>query len=408
MLMEFSVKNFQSLKEEVTLDMKAIKSISEHKDSLIQNEVLPLAAIYGPNGGGKSTVLKAFKMLSIILARGIINVSSNESYSGFSPISPFKFDNHSVNEPTEFEIMININKIEYKYSISVLKDEIIEENLSKREKRNISMIFNRTKDCTVIGEEYKKDIMITNISDSIPVLAYIKQFFKFKPVEDVLGWFMSTYIIDYNQPRQEEMLWRRMLNLESEKEIYKIVKEKFLQKLKELDTSIVSYTIEKNKDNSRYFEPRIKTIHEVDNEKYELSIDEESAGTKKLFGVLPNLVMALEMGSTVFIDELDAKLHPLLLEQIIQLFRNKETNCNNAQLIFTTHDLTTMTKENFRRDEIWFVCKNEEQYSHMYSLVEIRTEDGRVVRKDASYNKQYLEGRYGADPYFNRIRNWEN
>lgn len=104
---------------------------------------------------------------------------------------------------------------------------------------------------------------------------------------------------------------------------------------------------------------------------------------------------------------MDAKLHPILLKYIIELFNNPKINKKHAQLIFTSHDLSTMTSELFRRDEIYFVAKGDDLSSHMYSLVEFKKEDGTSERKDAKYNKRYLEGKYGADPYLRKIINWE-
>ena len=121
---------------------------------------------------------------------------------------------------------------------------------------------------------------------------------------------------------------------------------------------------------------------------------------------MPYIIESILTGMTLVIDELDAKLHPLLLKYIIGLFSNKVINKHNAQLIFTSHDLSTMNNEVFRRDEIWFVAKGNEQNSQLYSLVEFKNEKGTAVRKDAKYDKQYLEGKYGADPYLKKIINW--
>ena len=107
------------------------------------------------------------------------------------------------------------------------------------------------------------------------------------------------------------------------------------------------------------------------------------------------------------IDELDAKLHPLLLQRIIELYTDRSINSGTAQLLFTSHDLTTMCKEVFRRDEIWFSALNAYDESVLYSLVDFRKEGGNKPRNDENYSKQYLEGRYGADPYFKNLVNWE-
>ena len=112
-------------------------------------------------------------------------------------------------------------------------------------------------------------------------------------------------------------------------------------------------------------------------------------------------------GGICIIDELDSRLHPKLLKFIIGLFKSK-VNSNRAQLIFTSHDLVTMSNTVFRRDEILFAAKNEKEESELYSLFEIRDKNGKSVSKNSSYSKQYLEGRYGSDPYFKRIKNFSN
>ena len=128
-----------------------------------------------------------------------------------------------------------------------------------------------------------------------------------------------------------------------------------------------------------------------------LPISEESDGTLKMISLYSDIEKCIERGGTIFIDELDAKLHPLLTKYLIQKFHNKNTNPNNAQLIYTTHDVINLRKENFRRDEIWFVEKNIKNESTLYSLVEYKIDNSKV-RNDASYDKDYLLGKYGALP----------
>ena len=118
-------------------------------------------------------------------------------------------------------------------------------------------------------------------------------------------------------------------------------------------------------------------------------------------------MIAIAEGRLVIIDELDAKLHPKLLRYIISLFTNKDINKNGAQLIFTSHDMSTMKNDVFRRDEIWFAALDNDHSSELYSLYEIRKEDGNRINNTAAYDKQYLEGRYGADPYLRTMLDWE-
>ena len=140
---------------------------------------------------------------------------------------------------------------------------------------------------------------------------------------------------------------------------------------------------------------------------YELRLSEESAGTQKLMGLAAYLMTALERGATVVVDELDAKLHPKLLRYVILLFKDPEVNKSGAQLIFSSQDVSTMRNDVFRRDEIWFAARGEGKASHLWSLADIHEANGNLVSKNAAFDKQYLSGRYGADPYLTRIEEWD-
>ena len=169
-----------------------------------------------------------------------------------------------------------------------------------------------------------------------------------------------------------------------------------------MDLDIEEFRIEvKDEDTVEVY-----TKHIVNGESTELTLSEESGGTKKLFGLLLYIVNSLIYGTTLVIDELDKKIHPLLLKHIIAMYTDMSINKEGGQLIFTSHDLSTMNNDVYRRDEIWFVAKGKDQNTKLYSLVEFKDENGVSVRKDAKYDKQYLEGKYGADPYLQRIIDW--
>ena len=148
-------------------------------------------------------------------------------------------------------------------------------------------------------------------------------------------------------------------------------------------------------------------VHKLKDEVFELNILDESNGTQKLFELLLFIATNLSIGGTLIIDEIDANIHPALLKHIIQWHTDSSVNQKGAQLIFTSHDLANMNNDTFRRDEIWFVAKGNQQDSVLYSLVEFIMENGAKVRNDARYDKQYLEGKYGADPYLQKMINWE-
>lgn len=403
MLCQFTVKNFKSIRDEVTFDMQAA-AISEHEDRIIKevdNEFyLPVSAIYGPNGGGKSNVLEALHSLVTKVLRPLYATSNNEEIAikmKKQVIEPFAFDEETINEPTEFELFFRTALAEYRYALVVNKDVIEYERLDriKFETGRRSALFERNQEEIVLKGVFAKLKTSDELSDTLPLLSYLGiTYKKNEVVRDVLEWFNEEIdFLNYGNPVQE----LRMAVSKSED-----VKKLMLQMIQEMDLDIVDFRVEE-KENERI---EVFTKHIVDEYEAELDLMDESSGTRKLFGLLPFIAKSLLMGTTLVIDELDAKIHPVLLKYLIMTFSNMEKNKKGAQLIFTSHDLSTMNSDVFRRDEIWFVAKGNYQNSKLYSLVEFKNKKGESVRKDAKFDKQYLEGKYGADPYLRKIIDW--
>ena len=403
MLCQFTVKNFKSIRDEVTFDMQAA-AISEHEDRIIKDVdeelYLPVSAVYGPNGGGKSNVLEALHSLVTKILRPLYATSNNEEIAMKMKklvIEPFAFDEGTRNEPTEFELFFRTTMAEYRYELTVKKEVIEYERLDriKLETGRKSALFERDEDEITLKGAFARLKTSDELSDTLPLLSYLGiTYSKNEVVQDVLDWFDEEIdFLNYGNPMQE----LRMAISKSED-----VKRLMLQMIQEMDLDIVDFRVEE-KENDRI---EVFTKHIVDEYEAELNLFDESSGTKKLFGLLPFIAKSLLKGTTLVIDELDAKIHPVLLKYLIMTFSNMEKNKKGAQLIFTSHDLSTMNSEVFRRDEIWFVAKGNRQNSKLYSLVEFKNKKGESVRKDAKFDKQYLEGKYGADPYLRKIIDW--
>jgi len=258
-----------------------------------------------------------------------------------------------------------------------------------------SALFTRDENSIDLKGAFAKLKVSEDLSKTLTLLSYLGIAYKGNVVvKDVLNWFeFGVDFLNYGNPIQE----LRMAISTSED-----VKQLMLDMIQEMDLDIVDFRVE-DKENDMI---EVFTKHLVDDVETELSLSDESSGTKKLFGLLPFIAESLITGTALIIDELDAKIHPVLLRYIIMMFNDMRINKHKAQLIFTSHDLSTMNSEVFRRDEIWFVAKGNAQNSKLYSLVEFKNEKGKSVRKDAKFNKQYLEGKYGADPYLRRIIDW--
>lgn len=403
MLCQFTVKNFKSIRDAVTFDMQAT-AISEHEDRIIKDKdeelYLPVSAVYGPNGGGKSNVLEALHSLVTKVLRPLYATSNNEEIAIKMKklvIEPFAFDEETRNKPTEFELFFRTEMAEYRYELTVKREIIKYERLDriKLETGRKSALFERDEDEITLKGAFSRLKTSDELSDTLPLLSYLGiTYRKNEVVQDVLDWFDEEInFLNYGNPMQE----LRMAVLKSED-----VKKLMLQMIQEMDLDIVDFRVEE-KENDRI---EVFTKHIIDEYEAELSLFDESSGTKKLFGLLPFIAKSLLKGTTLVIDELDAKIHPVLLKYLIMTFSDMEKNKKGAQLIFTSHDLSTMNSEVFRRDEIWFVAKGNRQNSKLYSLVEFKNKKGESVRKDAKFDKQYLEGKYGADPYLRKIIDW--
>lgn len=403
MLCQFTVKNYKSIRDEMTFDMQAA-AISEHEDKVIMDkngeQFLPVSAIYGPNGGGKSNVLEALHTVAAKVLRPLYATGDNEERIFLQKrllIEPFAFSEKMKNEPTEFEVFFRTELAEYRYILHVKREVVVYECLDrvKLETGRRSALFERTVEEITLKGVFTKLKISDELSETLPLLSYLGiTYKKNEVVKDVLEWFeYGIDFLNYGNPIEE----LRMAVSNSED-----VKQLMLDMIQEMDLDIVDFRVVEDENNRI----DVYTKHLVEGYEAELNLLEESSGTKKLFGLMPFIADSLLSGTTLVIDELDAKIHPVLLRHLIMMFNDMSINKKKAQLIFTSHDLSTMNSEVFRRDEIWFVAKGNAQNSQLYSLVEFKNEKGESVRKDAKFDKQYLEGKYGADPYLRRIIDW--
>ncbi len=400
MLCQFGFKNFKSYKNETIFDFQA-GELSEFKDSLIKVEratpLLPVSVVYGPNGGGKTTLLQALSCLITMvvfpiheLKKNRINLIVQQKVN----CEPFLYDEKSRNEPTEFNLYFRQNGSDYRYYVAIKNDIVISESLFRRGigAKKSAVLFEREENSIELGASIGKSGINTEVNPKMLFLSFLAINYNIPVIVEVQEWFESCVIRNYANPITDLDV------MIAEDESFKKL---FINLLNEMGIDICDYHYDNDKKD-------LLLTRNVNDGEYSLLLSKESAGTRKLFGSLPILMIALQTGRLAIIDELDAKLHPKLLRYIISLFTDPKINKFGAQLLFTSHDMSTMNNEVFRRDEIWFAALDNEHSSELYSLYEIRKEDGKRVNATASYNKQYLEGRYGADPYFKKMLDWEN
>ncbi len=400
MLIRFSFKNFKSFKDENCLDMEAT-SLKEHEYNVAKidnGEYLKVSAIYGANASGKTNVLQAFDYMK---KRILVSDDSKKN----SPIDEENVYSFMINNDTialEVEILAKNNKI-YKYGFELVKDNIISEWLYEKRVNKFYSTFERENNNIKMMKDNKLS-KLANIDERTLFLNIYSKIDKDnEDFNNVYEWFINSTYLDLGNPNLERLINNRVSLKILSDENYK---KELLKFIKTFDSGIEGIkttpdSIEAVKSNNGIID--IEVIHKRENgELKALPFYLESNGTRKMFHLFDFFMDALKNGMVLFIDELDAKLHPLLTRYIINLFHNSDTNKGNGQLIYSTHDTVNLNKETFRRDEIWFAEKDKDGISEIYALSDYILEDdknaGKKVRNDATYNKDYLTGRYGAIP----------
>lgn len=406
MLIQFNFKNFKSFRDDTSLDMTAT-SITEHPYNLINSgdeKYIKTAAIYGANASGKSSVIEAFNFMKDWIMDSFKKASNKEDI----PVKRFAFDNTSLQKPAEFEIFFKYNNNEYQYGFSLDNKSILEEWFyikKDNSKDKYTTLFERSEGKIDCNSKLLKgaENFIPMVEDKTLFLSIISNA-KISYVKDVLDWFLLSTVIDYGDIKFENALTEFGSPLIENKSF----QQELVKFLNSIDINIEAIVVEKSKNENDKLE--IYTMHLINNTDtfYKMHLSDESSGTQKMFMLFQFLQLSLQAGVPIFIDELDAKLHPLLLRYILTMFHDENINKNGAQLIYATHDNYTLTKDIFRRDQIWFVEKDSDSVSHLYSLAEYKSEDDKKVRKDASYNKDYLLGKYGSVPILRGYDMWRN
>lgn len=403
MLIKFSFKNFKSFKNENCLDMEAT-SLKEHEYNLVKTDngnFLKVAAIYGANASGKTNVIRAFDFMRIkVLVDNRIPMNFN--------VGGRNTNSYMMNdEPISLEVeMLTKDKEIYRYGFSLKENEIISEWLQKKKINKFYDILERENDSAKVQINGKIENYPKVNKNSLFLSTYRGLHTDNKDFNSVFNWFVDGQVLNFGEIGFEgfvsdivrPQMYAKIIN-------DKKYKKQLVNFIKSFDFGIEDIRITSNDNNKIKDEKEMKMelIHKDRNgETVVLPLELESSGTVKMINLFNFLIEALKEGQILFIDELDAKLHPLLTRYIIKLFHNNETNIGNGQLIYSTHDTVNLNKETFRRDEIWFAEKDKDGISEIYALSDYILEDdkslGKKVRNDATYNKDYLTGRYGAIP----------
>lgn len=425
MFIRFSLENFMSFKDRQSLDMMAVRTCKERREENTfpcgsKDSLLRSAALYGANASGKSNLFHA--MLFCVLF--IRESSFSHTVSDNIAVIPFLFDENSRDKPSIFELEFSVGDIWYKYGFSVTSQMVESEWLYAREPNSSVMKarFMRKRQNGDDGIDVHPSfvgadkLIVEKTRDNSLFLSTCAGF-AVAEAEAILKEVSSWQFVMASQNHMQATA--KMIDAgECRDDVLKFVNM--------ADPSIDDIDVQKFDFDSRTAGPDGKPLKLM---KYRVMMQHKSKtaqnvvlpldllgslGTRKAFELAGPIFKALSNGSLLFIDELDSRLHPVLTREIIKLFNDSKTNPKNAQLVFNTHDTNLLNckvynpnrkkkEQLLRRDQIYFVERTGEFVSKMYSLVDFKYEDGASVRNDASFEKEYLAGEYGAIPFIGKF-----
>ena len=409
MLIQFSARNFKSFKDPFTLDLFTNKetAVSNIIKSNFKNTYAS-AVFYGANGSGKSNILKAYNMMrNLVLNKDKVMLSTDRL-----KINTFKLSTESEDDTSAFDICFIYNNKKFKYGFEYDENIVYSEYLFVYETVQPTLICEYDLDedegkikCT----KYKSLSQKKHLKNTLFLWDVDRE--DIEEAHEVLNWFKETIYIEFSNARNVNPSYWNNLTKPDVKNIFQIfihdadfgIKDIYQDSRPVMDVYDKIPNLPKN---SIVEEITVKTTHAkldennnfIGDEKFNL-FDDESLGTQKYFYAIGPIINALKNGSTLFLDELDASLHPILTRRLVELFNSKEINGKGAQLIFTSQDTNLLDQTLFDKEQIWFVEKDKYGASHLTGLSEYRD-----IRKQEKIEEKYIKGKYGAIPYLGTFK----
>lgn len=420
MLIEFTVENYRSFRDEAVLSMKATGSNQFMSVPIPFGglQILPSVAIYGKNGGGKSNIIRAF-WLAVQFIRTAQRTQHEEATI---PVTPFALNDYSASEPTKFSFVYTLNGIKYWYSFSATKEKVYSESLYHAPKGQKALVFSRDGQKISFKEAKARRKLISQIVAENQLFFSVACTMNDADCAKAMAWFreMIYFSRDYSDiprqllecPNNANMLraisdYAKAVDVGIEdmkfeisgKEINDDLLENASDEIKAALVQFIHQLSEESSDSEAHLrmgQVTATSLHQGKDKNgrlqmYSIALADESDGTRKLMALAPAIESALAKGGLLLVD--DIELHPALTEFIISKFQNKKTNPNGAQIVFTTHNTELLSMELLRKDQFYFVDKNNEDgASELYSISDSSTRTTENIRKE------YLLGKYGATP----------
>jgi len=402
MLISFRLQNFRSFAGEASLSMRPIKAYGEYPENVspVENsKVLKVAAIYGANASGKSNVIKGLGAMKHIVLNSL-RMSSVDAVE----VEPFALDGDSISRPTLFEVSTALNGKIFRYGFAATTKRIEAEwlGMSVGGPRSVeSMLFTREgTEIESFNRRYLPELAKFEVSTLLPNALLLPRLDQLNNeiAKAVMKWFSDLAVVSGSRSSRYGLYSADHLQDTA-------FRARMMQFIQFADSSIEDVSLRWRDIGWDEMHPP-KRLQEVTVTRtsrqgqvvpFEMN-DKESEGTAKMFELSGPLTDILNRGGVLVIDEMEAKLHPLLTRRIVRVFNSPQNNPQNAQLIFVTHDASLLHLGRLRRDQIWFCEKDRSCASSLYCLAEIRSTS--KARREDNLEKKYLEGRFGAIPSF--------
>jgi AAA15 family ATPase/GTPase len=421
MLISFNVSNYRSIGGRQTISLEPAPKQNNRSENILQEngvQALNAIAFYGPNSSGKSNLLKSIEVFD-----RMIYMSRATNSTSKLPYDPFLLREGYQSKPTSFEIVFVHNEARYRYGFSYNQEEIMEEWLYRKRVGREVQVFARDGEVIEVSSALKASSKIIDVAieatRSNALFLAMCDSFNIKEAKEIFNWFGLLNYADGLDTSREQIATFNLL----EEDLFASSIKSYLSGLKlgfkdlfieekEFDPNeLPDHMPESMKQRiSKDLSGKVNTsawavhsIYDADGNRSDKNIswmleERESEGTKKAFHLSGPILYTLRKGGVLVIDEIEAKMHPLLTKRIISLFLDKNVNTKGAQLIFATHDTNILSSLPLRRDQINFVEKNKWESTNIHALSDIRYKNKKSERHDTDKEKRYLEGRYGGIP----------
>jgi hypothetical protein len=416
MLVEFRVKNFRSLRDEVVLSLVASKDKTLQDTNTLATGLkaapylLKSAVVYGANAGGKSNLIKALQFMRGVVLESATIIQPGQTFA----VQPFRLDDRSASQPTQFEVTFIVGGVRYQYGFSMTPQRIVSEHLLVYKAFKPQRWFERHfdgesgKDVYEFGPGLKgaKNLWEGATRPNALFLSMAVQL-NSEALRPVFDWFSTGLVIINEQaPLSPQFSIQMLKEADGRKQIcelltaadvsiadIEVVTRKVPQQAVHVD--LVAGKTEMRSEEVE--EQQLHFSHVTEHGRAVFDLLDESNGTRNLLFLTGPILDILKKGLTLVIDELDTSLHTLLVRELVRLLHRPDVNTGGAQLIFTTHDTSLLDAPDlFRRDQVWFVEKDRDQASALVALSEFSP------RKNEALERGYLMGRYGGVPFLSR------